>query len=124
MGNKYAKLLKNREKQKGLLLDMKCVECGEKVYTGYMKHWDETKHDKRYGGSDTYFYCDNEDCLNKERLITPKQYSTCVILEDEINYVMVKYQYGCGNSQITNKIRCHWSTKGRFIIIKGKRVYL
>lgn len=124
MTNKYKKTLDRRKQQDDGYVELYCIECGKKIYTEQMTRWGREKHDTRNGSIDTYFYCDNEDCLSKERIKTPKKYPNCVILEDNVNYVTASYQYGSGSSKITNVKRCHWSSKGRFINIKGKRTYI
>lgn len=125
MSNKYSKILKERAKHGDSgYIELYCVECGDKIYTEQMIRWGRERHDTRNGSIDTHLYCNKEECLNKERIDAPKKYLNCIILEDNVNYVVASYQYGNGDSQITNRKRCHWTSKGRYITIKGKRVYI
>lgn len=125
---KISEIIKQRKNGNGSFRPI-CLGCNNQIKPSVSKDewrfygfYSSGKVDTRRWGYDTLFYC--EDCKSKVKIKTPKKYSTVEILEDDVNKVKARYQYGNTDLKIENWLTCHWSNKGRFIVIKGKRVYL
>ena len=86
-----------------------CVECGKRL----------GEFDMFYESHEAYKYCC--DCVKNFVLATPIILSeTMSVLKDFGNSVLLRYE----NIRQEEIKQCYFSKKGRYIKVKGKRVYL
>ena len=86
-----------------------CVECGKTL----------GEFDMFYESQEAHKYC--FDCVKKFVLPTPIILSeTMSVLTDFGNSVLLRYE----NIRQEEIKQCYFSSKGRYIKVKGKRVYL
>lgn len=88
---------------------MYCVDCGKRL----------GEYDLFYESQESHKYC--EDCVKKFVLNTPIVLSeTMSVLNDFGSSVLLRYE-----SERQEEIKqCYFSNKGRYIKVKGKRIYL
>ena len=109
MFNYEAKLIKNKityEPVDYRRAKIYCSECGEYMQTD----------DMYYDGIQSKYICNQ--CASRFKREVPFYVGEYKFVQDDIDSVVVDY-----GMQLEYK-KCHYTSKGRYVVIKGKRVYL